>query len=66
MWNEKITSNEAGIMTTINENSKKDQLNKAAHEAERKRRMAKLRRKSARRTLEVIERKFPNLTTTAQ
>ena len=53
-------------MTTINENSKKDRPNKAAHEAERKRRMAKLRRKSTRRTLEVIERKFPNLTTTAQ
>lgn len=34
-----------------------------AYEAERKRRMAKLCRDSARRTLEVIERKFPNLKT---
>lgn len=33
------------------------------HEKERRRRMAKLRRDSARRTLEIIERKFPDLKT---
>lgn len=53
-------------MATNKESGKKDRPDKAAHEAERKRRMAKLRRTSARRTLEVIERKFPNLTRTAQ
>ncbi|BAC18425.1 hypothetical protein HMPREF0290_1650 [Corynebacterium efficiens YS-314] len=34
-----------------------------AREAERRRRMAKLRQDSARRTLEVIEQKFPDLKT---
>lgn len=52
------------IVTTINENGSKGQPRRAAYEAERKRRMAKLRRDSAQRTLEVIERKFPNLKTT--
>lgn len=33
----------------------------AENEAERKRRMAKLRRDSAKRTLEITERKFPTL-----
>jgi hypothetical protein len=52
------------MMATVNGNGKKDRPSKAAYEAERKRRMAKLRRDSARRTLEVIERKFPDLKTT--
>ncbi|WJY92257.1 hypothetical protein CFAEC_07155 [Corynebacterium faecale] len=34
-----------------------------AYERERRRRMAKLRQDSTRRTLEIIERKFPNLKT---
>ena len=54
------------IVTTINENSRKGQPSQSEYEAERKRRMAKLRRDSAKRTLEVIERKFPNLKTTTK
>ncbi|WP_394283676.1 hypothetical protein [Corynebacterium sp.] len=60
------TRSEVRTMATNKESGKKDRPDKAAYEAERKRRMAKLRRTSARRTLEVIERKFPNLTRTAQ
>lgn len=51
------------IMTTapIQRNNPSAGNNK--YERERRRRMAKLRQDSARRTLEIIERKFPDLKT---
>ncbi|MGP6174293.1 hypothetical protein [Corynebacterium sp. A21] len=49
-------------MTNPQDYAQQDPRGKQArYEAERKRRMADLRRRSAQKTLEVIERKFPNL-----
>ncbi len=51
------------IMTTAHIQRKDLPARDNEHEQERRRRMAKLRQDSARRTLEIIERKFPDLKT---
>lgn len=51
------------IMTTAHIQKNDLPARDSEHEKERRRRMAKLRQDSARRTLEIIERKFPDLKT---